>query len=334
MATNRTVRLAQRPTGLPSPDTWAIADEAAPVAGPGEVLVQVDYISLDPAMRGWINAGRSYIEPVEVGAVMRAGAVGTVLASHDPAFQAGDAVEGMFGVQRLAAVDPKATGMHRIDLGLAPAPTWLGVLGMPGMTAYFGLLDVGKLRSGETVVVSAASGAVGALVGQIAKLKGAHVIGLAGGPDKCAYVTGTLGFDACIDYKAGDVRKALAAAAPGGIDIYFDNVGGEILEAAMALLRRKARVVLCGAIVGYNDPTKMVAPRNYMNLLVQRARMEGFVVFDYADRFAAAQHDIAGWIKAGQVHPREDIQVGIDRFPEVLNMLYAGTNFGKLVLKL
>ncbi len=331
MSTNRTVRLAQRPTGLPAPDTWTIADEAAPVAGPGQVLVQVDYISLDPAMRGWINAGKSYIAPVEIGAVMRAGAVGTVLASHSPDFVAGDAVYGQFGVQRLAVADPG--DVSKIDTALAPAPTWLGVLGMPGMTAYFGLLDVGALKDGETVVVSAAAGAVGALVGQIAKLKGCRVVGIAGGPAKCREVVEQLGFDACIDYKADGMFKALAAAVPNRIDVYFENVGGPILEAALGLLARHARVVLCGAIAGYNDPSKVQGPRNYMNLLVARGRMEGFVVFDFADRYATAQADIAGWIKAGKVTPREDIQEGIDRFPEVLTMLYSGANNGKLVLK-
>ena len=337
MTVNRTVRLAQRPTGLPGRDTWTIADEPAPVAGDGEVLVRVDYLSLDPAMRGWINEGRSYIPPVAIGAVMRAGGVGEVLASNHPGFAVGDAVDGMLNVQRLAVVNPEAASLGKIDLDVAPATTWLGVLGMPGMTAYFGLLDVGALKEGETVVVSAASGAVGALVGQIAKIKGCRVVGIAGGPEKCAYVTGELGFDACIDYKAGDVLKPLAAATGardgGGIDVYFDNVGGPILEAAMSLIRLKARIVICGAIAGYNDFTKIQGPRNYLNLLVNRARMEGFVVFDYADRYAAAKAAIAGWIADGKVHPREDVQAGIDRFPEVLQMLYKGQNFGKLVLK-
>jgi NADPH-dependent curcumin reductase CurA len=330
MTTNRTVRLAKRPTGLPEADTWAIADEPLPVAGAGEVLVKVEYLSLDPAMRGWINEGRSYIPPVEIGAVMRAGGVGEVIASNDPAFKPGDKVAGGFGIQKFAVLPGK--DLEKIDASAAPLPTWLGVLGMPGMTAYFGLLDVGALKDGETVVVSAASGAVGALVGQIAKIKGCTVIGIAGGKAKCDYVVGELGFDACIDYKSENVLKALAAAAPKGIDVYFDNVGGPILEAAMTLIRRGARVVICGAIAGYNDFTKIQGPRNYLNLLVNRARMEGFVVFDYADRYSEAVRDISAWIKAGKVKPREDIQTGIDRFPEVLQMLYKGENFGKLVL--
>ena len=331
MTANRTVRLAKRPTGMPERDVWAIADEAMPAPGAGEVLVRVDYCSLDPAMRGWINEGRSYIPPVGIGEVMRAGAVGEVLTSNDPAFMPGDAVSGQFGIQKFAVLPAAQVG--RIDLAVAPAPTWLGVLGMPGMTAYFGLLDVGALKQGDTVVVSAASGAVGALVGQIAKIKGCTAIGIAGGPEKCRYVTSELGFDACVDYKNENVLKALSAAAPQGIDVYFDNVGGPILEAAMTLLRLHARVVICGAIAGYNDFTKIQGPRNYLNLLVQRARMEGFIVFDYADRYGEAIADISRWIAQGKVKPREDIQTGIDRFPEILQMLYKGENFGKLVLQ-
>lgn len=333
METNRTVRLARRPDpGLPTPDVWAVADEAVPAIGDGEVLVRVSHVSLDPAMRGWINAGKSYIEPVEVGAVMRAGGVGEVAASNHAGFAVGDAVEGMTGVQRFAVVDGRS--LNAIDLDIAPAERWLGVLGMPGMTAYFGLLDVGQAEAGQTVVVSAASGAVGALVGQIARIRGCRVVGLAGGPEKCAYVTDELGFDACIDYKADGMFKALAAAVPDRIDCYFDNTGGPILEACLSLLARRARIVLCGAIAGYNDPSKASGPRNYMALLVARARMEGFVVFDYADRFAAAQADIGGWLRSGEVKPLEDIRDGIDTFPASLNDLYSGGNFGKLIVRI
>lgn len=333
METNRTVRLARRPDpGLPTPDVWAVADEAVPAIGDGEVLVRVSHVSLDPAMRGWINAGKSYIEPVEVGAVMRAGGVGEVVASNHAGFAVGDAVEGMTGVQRFAVVDGRS--LNAIDLDIAPAERWLGVLGMPGMTAYFGLLDVGQAEAGQTVVVSAASGAVGALVGQIARIRGCRVVGLAGGAEKCAYVTDELGFDACIDYKADGMFKALAAAVPDRIDCYFDNTGGPILEACLSLLARRARIVLCGAIAGYNDPSKASGPRNYMALLVARARMEGFVVFDYADRFAAAQADIGGWLRSGEVKPLEDIRDGIDTFPASLNDLYSGGNFGKLIVRI
>lgn len=331
MDMNRTVRLAQRPAaGLPTPDTWTIADEPVPEIAEGEVLVRVSHISLDPAMRGWINASRSYVEPVEVGAVMRAGGVGTVVQSRHAGFAVGDAVEGMTGAQRFAAVDGRT--LNAIDLEIAPAARWLGVLGMPGMTAYFGLLDVGQAEAGQTVVVSAASGAVGALVGQIARIRGCRVVGLAGGPEKCAYVVDELGFDACIDYKAEGMFKALAAAVPDRIDCYFDNTGGPILEACLSLLARNARIALCGAIAGYNDPAKASGPRNYMALLVARARMEGFLVFDYADRFPAAQAEIGAWLKTGEVKALEDIREGLDSFPAALNELYTGGNFGKLIV--
>ena len=335
---NRTVRLAQRPTGLPDAATWAITDEAMPVAGPGEILVRVDQISLDPAMRGWINAGRSYIAPVEIGAVMRAGAVGEVIESNTPAYAPGDWVYGPFGVQKYAVARTDLQGdsdvVYKIDTGLAPASNWLSILGLPGMTAYFCLLDVGALQDGETVVVSAASGGVGALVGQIAKLKGCTVIGIAGGPDKCRFVTEELGFDACIDYKADGLYKALQAAlGEKRIDVYFDNVGGPILETCMTLLAMRARVVICGAIVGYNDASKIQGPRTYLNLLVSRARMEGFVVFDYAPRYREAQAAIGGWLRAGKVKALEDVREGIDQFPTALNDLYSGGNFGKLILR-
>jgi hypothetical protein len=316
---------------MPGADTWAIAEEAVAGADAGDLLVDVKAISLDPAMRGWLNEGKSYIPPVGIGEVMRANGAGVVLESRDPAFSPGDAVMGGFGVQRYARV--ATNGVERIDLSLAPFETWLGVLGMPGMTAWFGLFDVGALKDGETVVVSAAAGAVGGLVVQLAKAHGCAVVGLAGGPEKCRMVEERFGADHCIDYKAGNVRARLAEAAPKGIDVYFDNVGGEILEAAMTLLRRRARVVICGAISGYNDFASIRGPRNYLNLLVQRARMEGFVVFDYQPRYAEAQAQIAAMLKDGRVVAVEDVRDGIDRFPETLTELYTGGNFGKLVLR-
>jgi hypothetical protein len=331
MTENRTIRLQARPAGMVGPEHFAFAYEPLPVAGDGELLVKTAYISLDPAMRGWLNEGRSYIPPVEIGAVMRAGTVGEVVESRADGFNIGDWVVGNWGVQDYGVVPAKDA--TRIDIGVAPPERWLGVLGMPGMTAYFGLLDVGALKDGETVVVSAAAGAVGGLVGQIAKTRDCRVVGIAGGPDKCDYVVRELGFDACVDYKAGSVLKDLAATCPKGIDIYFDNVGGPILEAAMTLLRRGARIVICGAISGYNDFSKIQGPRNYLNLLVQRARMEGFVVFDYQDRYGEAVRDIAGWLASGRVKAKEDVQEGLERFPHVLQMLFRGENFGKLVLK-
>jgi hypothetical protein len=282
-------------------------------------------------MRGWMNDARSYIKPVAIGEVMRAGAVGSVVASRHPKFAAGDHVVGTLGVQEYAIADGKA--LTRVDPRLAPLPVYLSTLGMPGMTAYFGLLDVGKPQPGNTVVVSGAAGAVGTVVGQIAKIKGCRAVGIAGGSDKCAWIRDELGFDAAIDYKAGDVRKALAQHCPDGIDVYFDNVGGEILDAALTRLARHARIVICGAISQYNNTTPVRGPANYLSLLVNRASMTGMVVFDYADRYADAAREMAGWMAAGKLKSREDIVSGLDRFPDALLMLFRGENTGKLVLQ-
>lgn len=299
--------------------------------GAGEVLVRVLYLSLDPAMRGWMNEGKSYVAPVGLGEVMRAGGVGRVVKSNDPTLAAGDLVVGITGIQDY--VVSKAAGLRKIDPQVAPLPRYLGALGMTGLTAYFGLLDIGQPKEGETVVVSAAAGAVGAVVGQIAKIKGCRVIGIAGGAAKCSYIVDELGFDAAVDYKNEDVRKALARHCPKGIDIYFDNVGGEILETALSLLARRARVIICGAISQYNSTTGMVGPRNYMSLLVNHALMEGFVVFDYAERYAEGMKALAGWTIEGKLKAREDVVDGLDTFPETLLKLFRGENFGKLVIK-
>jgi NADPH-dependent curcumin reductase CurA len=334
---NRQVRLASRPSGLPTPASWQFTDEPiGPDAPEGGVLVQVTHVSLDPAMRGWMNEGKSYIAPVELGAVMRAGGVGRVLASQHPGYAPGDAVAGNFGVQTHAALDAQAlkrAGLAKIDLRLAGETRWLNVLGMPGMTAYFGLMDVGQPQAGETLVVSGAAGAVGQTVGQLAKIKGLRVVGIAGGRAKCDWVVRELGFDACIDYKAGDVKSGLKEHCPDGIHIYFDNVGGEILDAALARLARGARIVICGAISQYNNTTPVQGPKNYLSLLVNRARMQGMVVFDYADRYPQAVAELAGYLKDGRMTSREDVVEGIDNFPDALLKLFSGENFGKLVLK-
>jgi NADPH-dependent curcumin reductase CurA len=327
---NRRYRLAARPAGMPARSDFEFCEEAVRELRDGEVLVKVLYISLDPAMRGWMSDARSYIAPVAIGEVMRAGGAGRVVASRNDAIAAGDHVVGMFGVQEYAIAG--ASRMQRVDPSLAPLTTYLAALGMPGMTAYFGLLDVGRPVPGNTVVVSAAAGAVGSIVGQIAKIKGCRAIGIAGGVAKCAYVTGELGFDACIDYKGEDVRAALRDRCPDGIDVYFDNVGGAILEAALARLAMHARIVICGAISQYNSGT-MKGPSNYMSLLVHRASMTGMVVFDYAPRFGEAARDLAAWLKSGMLKSREDVVAGLDNFPEALAMLFTGENTGKLVLK-
>jgi NADPH-dependent curcumin reductase len=329
--TNQQFRLASRPTGLPSRDTWQVTEE--PVADPGdnEVAVEVLYLSLDPAMRGWLNEGESYVPPVGIGEVMRAFGVGRVLASRHPGFQEGDHVAGAFGMQRYAVVPP--AGVQKIDPELVPLTSYLNALGGPGMTAYFGLLEIGRPRDGQTVVVSAAAGAVGSIAGQIAKIKGCRAVGIAGGAEKCRIVTEEFGFDAAIDYKTGEVSRALRTECPDGIDVYFDNVGGPILEAALSNLARGARIVLCGAISQYNEGA-MRGPRNYMALLIKRARMEGFLVFDYADRYPEAAREIAGWIRDGKLRTREHIVDGLEAFPDALVMLYDGTNMGKLMLRL
>jgi NADPH-dependent curcumin reductase CurA len=330
--TNHQVRLAARPTGLPKREDWQFTQEAVRDPGEGEILVKVQYISLDPAMRGWMNEGKSYIRPVALGEVMRAGAAGQVVSSRHPNFRPGDVVSGAFGVQEYAVSDGK--GVQKVDTRFVPLPTYLGVLGIPGMTAFFGLLDIGKPQSGDTVVVSGAAGAVGSVVGQIAKIKGCRAIGIAGGADKCRVITGEFGFDAAIDYKAGDVKAGLKQHCPEGIDIYFDNVGGEILDAALARLAMHARIVICGAISQYNATAPVKGPANYLSLLVNRASMTGMVVFDYADRYAEAARVMADWVAQGKLKAKEDIVAGgIDAFPETLLKLFKGENTGKLVLE-
>lgn len=331
MPVNRVFRLAARPAGLPTSADFTFAEEPVAEPGDGQVLVQVEYISLDPAMRGWMNDARSYVPPVGLGEVMRALGAGRVVASNHPGYAVGDAVTGIFGVQAFALSDGK--GVTKVDPSMAPLPVWIGTLGMPGMTAYFGLLDIGKPEAGQTVVVSGAAGAVGSVVGQIARIKGARAVGIAGGPDKCRYLTDELGFDAAVDYKAGDLKAALRGACPKGIDVYFDNVGGDILDVALTQLARKARVVICGAISQYNATAAVKGPANYLSLLVNRASMTGMVVFDYADRYREGARDLLGWMAAGSLKSREDIVVGLETFPDALLKLFRGENFGKLILK-
>ncbi len=328
---NRQVRLAARPVGLPVRSNWEYTTETVPEPDEGEVVVKVLYLSLDPAMRGWMNEGKSYIPPVGIGEVMRAGGVGRVVASGDSAFAVGDYVVGGFGVQEYARLPGKA--LTKVDATAAPLPVYLSALGMPGMTAYFALLEVGKPKEGETVVVSGAAGAVGALVGQIAKIKGCRVVGIAGGEDKSRYLVNRLHFDAAIDYKTQEVPQGLRMHCPKGIDVYFDNVGGDILDACLARLALHGRVVVCGAISQYNNTTPVKGPSNYLSLLVNRARMEGFVVFDYAARYSEAVREMARWIAEGKLVSREDIVDDLETFPERLLMLFKGENFGKLVLK-
>jgi len=328
-AVNHQFKLARRPVGMAQRSDFEYTQAPIPNPGDGEVLVKILYLSLDPAMRGWMNEGKSYIAPVGIGEVMRAGAVGRVVTSNDPSIAVGDHVVGMLGVQEYGVA--KAKQLTKVDPRRAPLPVYLGTLGMPGMTAYFGLLDVGQPKEGDTVVVSGAAGAVGQVVGQIAKIKGCRVVGIAGGPDKCDYLR-SLGFDAAIDYKHEDVKTALRQHCPKGVDVYFDNVGGDILDAVLTQLAMHARIVICGAISQYNE-TKMKGPSNYLSLLVNRARMQGMVVFDYASRYGEAAREMAGWMATGQLKSREDIVEGLETFPDTLLKLFKGENTGKLVLK-
>ena len=329
-ATNRQFRLASRPDGLPGRDAWDLTEEAPREPGEGEALVKVLMLSLDPAMRGWMNDVPSYVPPVGIGEVMRAIGVGEVVAAQDSRFSEGDHVTGLFGIQEYATLSCDA--LTPVDGELAPLATYLNVLGMPGMTAYFGLLDIGDPQPGETVVVSGAAGAVGATVGQIAKIKGCRAVGIAGGPEKCRMLVEEFGFDDAIDYKSEELLPALRQKCPDRVNVYFDNVGGEMLDAVLARLARHARIVICGAVSQYNED-KMRGPSNYMALLVRRAKMEGFVVFDYAARYAEAAREMAGWMAEGKLAGREDVVAGIETFPETLNKLFRGENTGKLILQ-
>lgn len=328
---NRKFKLVQRPIGMVKREDFEFSQDPLAELSEGQFLIKNLYVSLDPAMRGWMNDAKSYIPPVGLGEVMRAGAIGVIQDSKNPAFAVGEHVVGMFGVQEYALSDGK--GVTKVNPDLAPLPAYLGVLGMPGMTAYFGLLEVGEYKEGDIVVVSGAAGAVGSVVGQIAKLKGSRVVGIAGGAEKCRHVVEELGFDACIDYKHENVKTALKQHCPKGVDLYFDNVGGEILDDVLTQIRMRARIVICGAISQYNNTQPVKGPSNYLALLVNRATMRGMVVFDHAARYNEAARDMAGWIKAGKLKHREDIVEGIETFPETLLKLFKGENFGKLLIK-
>lgn len=325
------IRLAQRPQGRPDASTWQTVSAEVPDPGPGEFVVRVEQISLDPAMRGWLNDVRSYMPPVGIGEVMRAFAAGTVVASQHEEYAVGDVVSGTFGVREHAL--SKGEGVSRLDLDVAPMDTWLGALGMPGMTAYFGLEEVGRPQLGETVLVSAAAGAVGSVVAQLAKAKGCRVIGVAGGPEKAEWLR-SIGVDEVIDRREGNLVRQIRRAAPDGVDVYFDNVGGELLDAALANLARGARIVICGAISAYNEESLPEGPRRYMSLLVFRATMQGFVVMDYLDRYDEGIAAISELIAQDRLVATETVlEGGIAAFPEALLGLFDGVNTGKLLLQ-
>ncbi len=333
MPTNRQVRLAKRPApGLITPDVLRVETHPLEEPADGEIRIKVAYISLDPAMRGWINEGRSYVPPVPIGEVMRAYAVGVVDASKHPKFKVGDAVQGLIGAQEYVISNGK--GLVRVDPTTAPLERWVGGLGMPGWTAYFGLLEVGQPKAGETVVVSAASGAVGSLVGQIAKIKGCRAVGIAGGESKCRFVVDELGFDACIDYKAGNFAENLKTACPDGIDVDFENVGGEIFDTILSQMNVHGRIALCGMISAYNATKAPEGPKNLRYVLTHRLRMQGLIVFDWKERIPEAIQQLGQWHKEGKLVIREDVRTGgLDAFTDTLNLLYTGGNNGKLVLK-
>jgi NADPH-dependent curcumin reductase CurA len=329
---NRQVLLRSRPKGEPKVSDFELVESPLPVAREGEVLCRTIYLSLDPYMRGRMNEGTSYlgVPNPALGSVMVGGTVSEVIASNNPAFSKGDFVLGFNGWQAYAVA--KAAGLRKLDPRLAPLSTALGVLGMPGMTAYVGLLDIGRPKPGETVVVSAASGAVGAIVGQLAKLKGCRAVGVAGSPDKCAWVVKEAGFDACVNYKTEPLGPALQKACPNGIDVYFDNVGGAVLEAALTLINMNARIPLCGLISQYNATALPPGP-NLAPILVNRALIKGFIISDHMDRLPDFLRDTTQWYREGKLKYREDVVVGLERAPEAFIGLLRGRNFGKLLVK-
>jgi hypothetical protein len=330
---NRQIRLAGRPVGMPEPSDFWLVESPVPEPGPGQFLVRARYLSLDPYMRGRMSDAPSYARPVEVGEVMVGGVVGDVVRSNHPDFAVGDVVEERLGWQEYAVSSGREA--RKVDPALAPISTALGVLGMPGLTAYFGLLEVGQPKPGETVVVSAASGAVGAVVGQIARIAGCRVVGLAGSPEKVAYIVEELGFDAGIDYKkAGDLDAALAEACPRGIDVYFDNVGGPITEAVSRRVNPFARFAICGLISQYNLEKPELAPRNERFVLVNRVRIQGFIVSDFYARREPALRQLAAWVRQGTLRYREDVVDGLENAPAAFIGMLQGKNLGKQLVRL
>ena len=330
---NRRFLLHERPTGLIGPDTFELSEAALPEIDDGEALVRVDWISLDPTNRAWINDTPTYLPPVGIGEVMRAGGLGEVIASKNPNYPVGQKVQGLVGWQEYA-VTSDSTPLFPVQVAEGVSPSaYLGALGMTGLTAWLGIRDIGKPKPGETVVVSAAAGAVGSVAGQLAKADGARVVGIAGGPDKCALLTDQLGFDAAVDHRADDWAAQLVAATPNGIDVDFENVGGDIMDAIFARLNIGSRVALCGLISGYNSVHPPPGPRAFGNLLVQRTTLQGFIVLDHFHRTAEVANEIAGLIAEGKLTPLETVVEGFEQLPTAINMLFEGKNVGKLVVK-
>ena len=327
---NTQILLANRPEGMVKDTDFKIVNSAIPPLLDGQVLIKIQYISLDPAIRGWMNAGTTYIPGIPMDGVVRAFSAGQIIETKHPDFYEGQFVEGLLGANSFAVSDGK--GLKILDLSKGTIPQYLGVLGMPGMTAYFGLLERGQPKFGETVFISGAAGVVGSTVGQIAKIKGCKVVGSAGGKEKCDYLLAN-GFDIVIDYKSQNIDAELKKQCPEGINVCFDNVGGETLDAALLNLAREARVVICGAMSQYNDMQNVTGPKNYMKLVVARGEMKGIIVFDFFDRYLEAILDISEWISEGKITSKEHIIEGIENFPLALRMLFEGKNFGKLLVK-
>lgn len=334
---NRMLKLKDRPMGAVSSENFELFEEEVLDIEDGQMLIKVLYLSFDPTQRGWLNDIPSYMPPVQIGEVMRAGAVGQVVESRNKNFTEGDLVQGSFGWQEYVVTDGSSDFMpaQKIPEGIPPTSA-LSVFGVTGLTAYFGMLDIGKPQEGDTVLVSGAAGATGSVAGQIAKIKGASkIIGIAGGSDKCKWVVEEAGYDHCIDYKNENLGQKITELAPEGLNIYFDNVGGPILESSLACIAQKARVVLCGGISsGYSMESLPPGPSTLMNLVIQRARMEGFIVIDYAERFPDAIIDLGEWVGEGKIVYREDIAEGLENCPETLGNLFKGKNLGKQLLKL
>jgi NADPH-dependent curcumin reductase CurA len=334
-AKNRQILLASRPRGEPTPDNFELIEADLPEPGPSQMLLRTIYLSLDPYMRGRMNAGPSYARPVEVGEIMEGRSVCEVVKSNAPRYKTGDIVVAGTGWQDFSLSDGK--GVQKVDPALAPISTALGVLGMPGLTAYTGLLNIGKPQPGETLVVAAASGAVGSVVGQIARIKGCHVIGIAGGERKCQYVREELGFDACLDHHQPDLAGRLKAVCPDGVDIYFENVGGAVFEAVLPLLNPFARVPVCGLIAHYNA-TELPAgpnrvPQLMLAILVKRLTFRGFIVWDFASQYPEFLREVSGWVREGRIKYREDITDGLENAPRGLIGLLKGENFGKKIIR-
>lgn len=333
-ATSRRIVLATRPTGMVDDTVTRIEDVDVPEPGPGQAVVWVRYLSIDPTIRTWMDDAPGYLPPIEIDAVIRSGAIGEVIASASDRYAVGDHVFGMMGWTDHALIDEGESVAQVIPPGVDPTLA-MSVLGVTGMTAYFGLLDIGRPKEGDTVVVSGAAGATGSVVGQIAKLKGAgNVVGIAGTDEKCAWLVDELGFDAAINYKTESVGQRLRELCPKGIDVYFDNVGGEILDTCLANLALRARIVCCGAISAYNDRTDSPGLKNYFSLITRRARMEGFLILDYADRFGEAQGDLLTWVLEGKVKHSVHVVDGLENAPDALNLLFTGGNTGKVIVKL